>query len=56
MAAQNNRSSTGILASHLARVAIAVGVATTMTVGLALAGDGDTVSSDQILQALTHAR
>jgi len=56
MAAQNNRSSTGILASHLARVAIAVGVATTMTVGLALAGDGDTVSSDQILQALTPKR
>jgi len=56
MSAQHNRSSAGILATHLTRVAIAMGVATTMTVGLALAGDGDPVSSDQILQALTPKR
>jgi outer membrane protein OmpA-like peptidoglycan-associated protein len=56
MAAQHSRSSAGIFTTHLARVAIAVGVATTMTIGLALAGDGDPVSSDQILQALTPKR
>ncbi len=39
---------------HLTRVVIAAGVATTMTIGLALAGDP--VSSDQILQALTPKR
>jgi outer membrane protein OmpA-like peptidoglycan-associated protein len=38
----------------LTRVVIAAGVATTMTIGLALAGDP--VSSDQILQALTPKR
>jgi outer membrane protein OmpA-like peptidoglycan-associated protein len=54
MSAQHNRSSAGILATHLTRVAIAAGVATTMTIGLALAGDP--VSSDQILQALTPKR
>ena len=56
MSAKYNRSSAGILGTHLTRVAIAVGVAMTMTVGLALAGDGDPVSSDQILQALTPKR
>lgn len=56
MSARHNRSSSGILATHLTRVAIAAGVATAMTIGLAFAGDGDPVSSDQILQALTPKR
>ena len=49
-------SSAGILATRLTRVAIAASVAMTMTIGLAFAGDGDPVSSDQILQALTPKR
>jgi len=56
MFARHHTSRAGILAGHLTRVAVAAGVAMTMTIGLALAGDGDTVSSDQILQALTPKR
>lgn len=55
MSARYDTSGTGILATRFARVAIAAGVAMTMTVGIALAGDA-TVSSDQILQALTPKR
>ncbi len=40
----------------MTRVAVATGVAVMMSVGLALAGDDNTVSSDQILQALTPKR
>ena len=44
------------LADRFTRVAVATGVAITMSIGLALAGDDNTVSSDQILQALTPKR
>jgi len=55
MSARYDTSGAGILTARFARVAVAVGVAMTMTVGIALAGDS-TVSSDQILQALTPKR
>jgi outer membrane protein OmpA-like peptidoglycan-associated protein len=52
MSATYDTTRAGILATRFARVAIAAGVVMTMTIGMALAGDS-TVSSDQILQALT---
>jgi outer membrane protein OmpA-like peptidoglycan-associated protein len=55
MSARYDTSGAGILTARFARVAVAVGAAMTMTVGIALAGDS-TVSSDQILQALTPKR
>jgi outer membrane protein OmpA-like peptidoglycan-associated protein len=54
MSARHEKFSAGILATHLTRAVIAAGVAMTMTIGLAAAGDN--VSSDQILQALTPKR
>jgi outer membrane protein OmpA-like peptidoglycan-associated protein len=54
MSARHQTSTVGNLASHLTRAAIAAGVAMTMTIGVAVAGDP--VSSDQILQALTPKR
>jgi len=56
MFARHEKSSAGILANHVTRVVIAAGVVMTMSIGFALAGDGDAVSSDQILQALTPKR
>ncbi len=56
MFARHDKSSTRTLAEHMTRVAVATGVAVMMSVGLALAGDDNTVSSDQILQALTPKR
>jgi outer membrane protein OmpA-like peptidoglycan-associated protein len=56
MFARHDTSSAGRLAKHLTRAAVAAGVAMTMSIGLALAGDDNTVSSDQILQALTPKR
>ena len=56
MFARHDTSSAGRLAKHLTRAAVATGVAMTMSIGLALAGDDNTVSSDQILQALTPKR
>jgi outer membrane protein OmpA-like peptidoglycan-associated protein len=52
MSATYDTSGAGILATRFGRVAIAAGVVMTLTIGMALAGDS-TVSSDQILQALT---
>ena len=56
MFASHDTSSAGRLARHLTRAAVSAGVAMTMSIGLALAGDDNTVSSDQILQALTPKR
>jgi outer membrane protein OmpA-like peptidoglycan-associated protein len=56
MFARHDTSSAGRLANRFVRVAVATGVAMTMGIGLALAGDDNTVSSDQILQALTPKR
>ena len=56
MFARHDISSAGRLAKHLTRAAVAAGIAVTMSIGLALAGDDNTVSSDQILQALTPKR
>jgi outer membrane protein OmpA-like peptidoglycan-associated protein len=56
MFTRHDKSSAGRLAHHLTRVAVAAGVAMIMSIGLALAGDDNTVSSDQILQALTPKR
>ncbi len=56
MFARHHNSSVGSLANHVTRVAVAAGVAMTISIGLALAGDDNTVSSDQILQALTPKR
>ena len=56
MFARHDTTSAGRLAKHFTRAAVAAGVAMTMSIGLALAGDDNTVSSDQILQALTPKR
>lgn len=56
MFAKHDTSSAGRLANHFTRVAVATGVAITMSIGLAFAGDDNAVSSDQILQALTPKR
>ena len=56
MFARHDTSSAGRFANRFTRLAVATGVAMTMSIGLALAGDDNTVSSDQILQALTPKR
>jgi outer membrane protein OmpA-like peptidoglycan-associated protein len=58
MFARHQKSRAGSLANHITRVAIAAGVVMTLSIGFASAGDDNTntVSSDQILQALTPKR
>src|SRR5437868_1736836 len=54
MSAIQQKSRSGILGSRVVRTAVVAGVALTMSIGLAFAGDN--MSSDQILQALTPKR
>src|SRR5206468_3441982 len=54
MSARHEKPGVGILGSNLVRAAVAVSAAMTMTIGVAFAGDS--VSSDQILKALTPKR
>ncbi len=56
MFAKDHTSSAGRLTNRFTRVAVVVGVAMTMSISFALAGDDNAVSSDQILQALTPKR